>query len=165
MLLRVEFSSVLLEQTLSAYYDRSSRRAHPGETGRTPTGYSQLHRKRVKNWAKQASWRDSPKRPRKVFWYFMWVVLVVEILNKEHDRGRMHALRRRLREIPGDLHELFRDILTRDGRNRDELLLCVQWILFSTTPLRPEQLYYAILPGTEPDVLSSTSWDKDEIYR
>lgn len=27
---------------------------------------------------------------------FMWVVLVVGILNKEHDRGRVHALRRRL---------------------------------------------------------------------
>ena len=41
---------------------------------------------------------------------FMWVVLVVGILNKEHDRGRIHALRRRLQEIPGDLHELFYDI-------------------------------------------------------
>src|SRR5215469_1978461 len=38
---------------------------------------------------------------------FMWVVLVVEILNKEHDDGRIHALRQRLRDIPGDLHELF----------------------------------------------------------
>lgn len=52
---------------------------------------------------------------------FMWVFLVVRILNKEYDGGRIHALRRRLREIPSDLHELFRDILTRDTHNRDEL--------------------------------------------
>jgi len=56
---------------------------------------------------------------------FMWVILVVGILNKEHDSGRMYALRRRVREIPGDLHELFRDILTRDSHNRDELVLCI----------------------------------------
>ena len=33
---------------------------------------------------------------------FMWVVLVVDILNKEHDGGRIHALRKRLRDIPSD---------------------------------------------------------------
>ena len=92
---------------------------------------------------------------------FMWAVLVVEILNKEHDSGRMHALRRRLQDIPGDLHELFRDILTRDSHNRDELVLCVQWVLFARQPLRPEQLYFAILSGVEPKALSR--WDSDEI--
>jgi ankyrin repeat protein len=92
---------------------------------------------------------------------FMWVVLVVGILNKEHDSGRMHALRRRLREIPGDLHELFCDILTRDSHNRGELVLCVQWVLFAKQPLSPEQLYFAILSGDEPNALSG--WDPDEI--
>ncbi|KXX80367.1 Protein SERAC1 [Madurella mycetomatis] len=92
---------------------------------------------------------------------FMWVVLVTQILNKEHDGGRIHALRRRLRDIPGDLHELFRDILKRDHHNRGELLLCIQWVLFTRELLRPEQLYFAILSGVEPDVLSE--WNPDEI--
>ncbi|MCJ1288448.1 hypothetical protein MMC26_007806, partial [Xylographa opegraphella] len=92
---------------------------------------------------------------------FMWVALVVGILNKEHDRGRMHALRRRLQEIPGDLYELFRDILTRDSRNKDELVLCIQWLLFAMQPLSPEQLYFAILSEVEPDAVSG--WDHDEI--
>jgi len=92
---------------------------------------------------------------------FVWVVLVVGILNKEYDGGRMHALRRRLREIPSDLHELFRDILTRDSHNRDELVLCIQWVLFARQPLSPEQLYFAILSGVEPGLLSR--WDPDEI--
>jgi ankyrin repeat protein len=92
---------------------------------------------------------------------FMWVVLVVEILNKEHDRGRIHVLRRRLQEIPGDLHTLFRSILTRDSHHKKELLLCIQWVLFATKPLSPVELYYAILSGVEPDALSA--WDQDEL--
>ncbi|KAF5497543.1 Vegetative incompatibility protein HET-E-1 [Colletotrichum siamense] len=62
---------------------------------------------------------------------FMWVVLVVDILNKEHDGGRMHQLRKQLQDIPGDLNELFRDILVRDDRRRRDLLLCIQWVLFA----------------------------------
>jgi len=94
---------------------------------------------------------------------FMWVVLVIGILNKEHDGGRIHALRRRLQEIPGDLYELFRDILTRDSYNRDELVLCIQWVLFAKQPLSPEQLYFAILSGVEPDAVAS--WNHDEFTK
>lgn len=94
---------------------------------------------------------------------FMWVVLVKGILNKEHDRGRMHALRRRLDDIPRDLHELFHDILTRDMHNRDEHMLCIQWVLFAKQPLSPEQLYFAILSGGGPDAVSI--WDPEETTR
>ena len=45
---------------------------------------------------------------------FLWVVLVVDILNKASDRGQVHTLKRRLKEIPDGLDELFDDILTRD---------------------------------------------------
>jgi hypothetical protein len=94
---------------------------------------------------------------------FMWVVLVVGILNKEHDSGRIHALRRRLQEIPGDLHDLFRDILTRDSHNKDELVLCIQCVLFAKHPLSLEQLYFAILSGVELEAVSR--WNSDEITR
>ena len=90
---------------------------------------------------------------------FLWVVLVVEILNKEYDSGRVHALRRRLRDIPGDLHELFRDVLMRDARNQDDLILCLQWVLFAKHPLTPEELYYAIRSGEDPR--DPSSWDID----
>jgi ankyrin repeat protein len=91
---------------------------------------------------------------------FMWVVLVVEILNKENDGGRVHVLRQRLRDIPNDLHELFREILMRDCHNRDELLLCIQWILFAKHPLKPEELYFAILSGVAPEALRSGNADE-----
>jgi ankyrin repeat protein len=90
---------------------------------------------------------------------FMWVVLVVDILNKESDRGQVHTLRRKLREIPGDLHALFRDILTRDSHNKGALVLCIQWVLFSKQPLSPEQLYHAILWGIDPDAV--LEWDSE----
>jgi ankyrin repeat protein len=86
---------------------------------------------------------------------FMWVVLVVDILNEEYDGGRMHALERRLKQIPADLHALFQDILTRDSNDKDELVLCLQWVLFAKQPLQPEQLYLAILAGTDPDTIST----------
>ncbi|KAI8939798.1 hypothetical protein NX059_003537 [Plenodomus lindquistii] len=92
---------------------------------------------------------------------FMWVVLVVGILNKESDRGQVHMLRRKLQEIPGDLHELFRDILTRDTHNQDGLILCIQWVLFAKQPLSPEQLYHAVLSGV--DLEAVTEWDPEEI--
>jgi hypothetical protein len=38
---------------------------------------------------------------------FLWVFLVVHMLNKEYDRGRIHALRKRLDKIPNGLDELF----------------------------------------------------------
>jgi ankyrin repeat protein len=94
---------------------------------------------------------------------FMWVVLVVGILNKASDCGQVHTLRRKLQEIPGDLHDLFRDILIRDTHNKDGLVLCIQWVLFAKQPLSPEQLYHAILSGIDPDAVSE--WDSEEITK
>ncbi|KAJ5346099.1 hypothetical protein N7452_004103 [Penicillium brevicompactum] len=77
---------------------------------------------------------------------FMWVVLVVDILNKEYRRGGM-ALRMRLAEIPSDLSELFKDILRRDNENMEALLLCILWILYAKEPLRPQEFYHALWSG------------------
>jgi len=97
---------------------------------------------------------------------FMWVVLVVDILNRDYDGGRIHELRNRLRQIPTDLHALFRDILARDRHQREELLLCIQWIYFAKEPLEPEQLYFAIVFGVksravDPEPLDR--WDPEEL--
>ncbi|KAF3023650.1 hypothetical protein E8E14_013224 [Neopestalotiopsis sp. 37M] len=86
---------------------------------------------------------------------FMWVVLVVDILNKEYDAGRKHTLREKLKQLPANLHELFRDILTRDSNHQGALLLCIQWVLFAKRPLTPKELYFAILSGYEPEHLET----------
>lgn len=92
---------------------------------------------------------------------FMWIILVVEILNKEYDGGRIHKLRQRLDDIPEDLHQLFRDILTRDNHHKDELLLCIQWLLYSRQPLKPQELYDALISSLEPENVDS--WNIREI--
>lgn len=91
---------------------------------------------------------------------FMWVVLVSGILQQKFDEGRIHDLKKTLGEIPGDIHELFRNILTRDDANKEEMLLCIQWVLFARNPLKPEQLYFAIRSHTE---CTTCKWDRDDI--
>lgn len=98
---------------------------------------------------------------RKSAGIFMWVILVVEILNKEYDGGRIHKLRQQLDDIPEDLHQLFRNILTRDDCHQDDLLLCIQWLLFSRQPLKPQELYFAVLSDSGSE--SVDSWNIDEI--
>ncbi|KAK8071198.1 hypothetical protein PG997_011401 [Apiospora hydei] len=90
---------------------------------------------------------------------FMWVVLVVQILNKEYDSGNIHNLRRRLKDIPENLHELFRDILTRDARNGKELILCLQWVLFAKNPLKPAELYFAVLSGVDSEAVRDSNME------
>lgn len=92
---------------------------------------------------------------------FLWVVFVVRLLNKAYDHGKIYALRRRLREIPDGLDELFADILTRDSENKEKLVLCLQWILYAQRPLKQPELYFAIMSGIEPSEL--TEWDPEEI--
>ncbi|KAI2464765.1 hypothetical protein F4781DRAFT_411720 [Annulohypoxylon bovei var. microspora] len=92
---------------------------------------------------------------------FMWVVLVVDILNKEYDRGRKFCLEKRLCDIPDDLHDLIHDILTRDHDNTHGLLLCIQWVLFARRPLTPKELYFAIMSGVEPACLFACDLKQD----
>ena len=80
---------------------------------------------------------------------FLWTVLVVRILNKEYDRGKISALQKRLEELPRGLSELFEDMLTRDHENTHVLLLCLQWVLFSKETLCCEELYFAIMSGID----------------
>jgi ankyrin repeat protein len=75
---------------------------------------------------------------------FLWVVLVVRMLNEAFDHGRVQAVRQRLNEIPDELDDLFTDILTRDNKDKEDLVLCLQWILFAQRPLTREELYFAI---------------------
>ncbi|KAK6218059.1 pfs domain-containing protein [Colletotrichum tabaci] len=98
---------------------------------------------------------------RKSSGVFMWVVLVVDILNKEYGKGRLFAVRRRLEDIPSKLGNLFQDILTRDQEDMGDLLLCTQLLLYSQRPLMREEYYFAIASGLEPDSLGE--WAPEEI--
>lgn len=77
---------------------------------------------------------------------FLWVVLVVDIMNKENCRGRL-AMSRRLEQVPSGLSDLLKDLLKRDNSNMEELQLSLLWILLSQRPLKPDEYYHAIWSG------------------
>ncbi|KAK2052731.1 hypothetical protein LY76DRAFT_609656 [Colletotrichum caudatum] len=98
---------------------------------------------------------------RKASGVFMWVVLVVNILNNEYRRGRIFVARTRIRDIPSELSKLFQNILTRDQEDTEDLLLCIQLLLYSQRPLKRREYYFAIASGLEPDALEE--WDAEDI--
>ncbi|KAJ4327369.1 hypothetical protein N0V84_002140 [Fusarium piperis] len=94
---------------------------------------------------------------------FMWVVLVVDILNEEYKNGRMFQVKKRLEAIPTKLSDLFKEILSRDQNNLRDMQLGIQWILFAKRPLKLEEYYFAVVSGLCPKELGE--WDPDEVTR
>ncbi|KAK6526652.1 hypothetical protein TWF694_005233 [Orbilia ellipsospora] len=88
---------------------------------------------------------------------FMWVVLVVELINRVYDEGDIIAVRKKLEEIPSGLDEIFLTLLVKDNPRKQETVLMFQWVLFARKLLAPEELYYAVVAGTSPDSLGK--WD------
>lgn len=86
---------------------------------------------------------------RKPAGVFLWVMLVVQILNKEYSQSGI-ALMERLADIPDDLSNLFKSILTRDHENMEKmekLLLSISRILFAKDPLNSEEFRHALWSG------------------
>lgn len=75
---------------------------------------------------------------------FLWVVLVVSILNKEGDRGNHHLLLARLQEVPNGLLQLLKDLRSRDASD-NRFIFAIQWVLYALRPLQCEELYVAVL--------------------
>lgn len=94
---------------------------------------------------------------------FMWAVVVIEILNQEFLRGRIFAVKKRLQEIPPMLGDLFSDILKRDSTHVRDLLLCLQWILFASRPLKREEFYFAMVAGLDVDPDDMTEWEPEQV--
>ncbi|KAJ8115950.1 hypothetical protein OPT61_g2519 [Boeremia exigua] len=92
---------------------------------------------------------------------FIWVYLVVRILNKAYDHGDVLALERKLEQIPNDLSLLFKEVLARDGEKAEEMKLCVRWVLLARRPLTPRELYFAVHAGVNP--LSLRELNSEEI--
>ena len=94
---------------------------------------------------------------------FLWVVLVLDILNSEYPNSSvsLKEIRNRLKEIPPKLTDLFDMILIRDGENIERLQICLKWILFACRPLKPQELYFAIQLGLDKEC--SSCWDQEDV--
>jgi hypothetical protein len=93
---------------------------------------------------------------------FLWVVLVVDILNSEYPGKPIGKMRQRLEEIPPKLADLFEMILTRDEEDPKLLQICLQWILFANRPLKPQELYFAVQFGLK-EAPCSGQWDQETV--
>lgn len=79
---------------------------------------------------------------RKAAGVFLWVVLVVPMLNKIHDQGRgMKSVQDKLDSIPQTLHELFVSLLSRASDTEEECGVILRLVLHSLRPLDPLELY------------------------
>lgn len=94
---------------------------------------------------------------------FLWVVLVVDILNKEERDGRP-AFTNRLSELPSGLSDLFESIIKRDNDNVDDLKLSLGWILLAQRPLELEEFYHACWHFKDPMLAKQYTKDRGEKY-
>ena len=94
---------------------------------------------------------------------FLWVILVIRILNGLYDRGQIRRLRQRLNAIPSGLHELFEEILQKDCRDGDELLFTFQWLLFCQRPLSLAEFYHAVTGTTESAGNGTENCEQDHV--
>lgn len=96
---------------------------------------------------------------------FLWVVLVVHIVNAEFryptSPVSIKKIQTRVKDIPPQQHDLFEMILTQDGVNLDQLRICLNIILFAFRPLDPQELYFAVQLGLDSEC--STLWDQADV--
>lgn len=73
---------------------------------------------------------------------FLWAALVVQIVNKSADHGATRdQLFHELSIVPSGIGGLLKSIV---GDQGSDLLLLLQWVLFSTRPLTTSDLYYTM---------------------
>lgn len=92
---------------------------------------------------------------RKAKCTFIWVVLVVQILNQKHWTGQRKEMPQALNALPDDLATLFDEVLgihsAEKGQSDPKMILLIQWVLLSRRPLRSAELYSAIDGEAPPD--------------
>ena len=79
---------------------------------------------------------------------FMWVILIVAMLNQAFDDGKVEAIHQKLHELPGDLEQVFKTLLSKDNSDKHETLFLLQCVLFTRQALKPEELYFAMMAVT-----------------
>ncbi|KAF3315411.1 hypothetical protein TWF173_003951 [Orbilia oligospora] len=84
---------------------------------------------------------------------FMWVILVVGLLNRAYDDGDIDAVWIRLQELPPDLDAVFTTLLETDNPEKHQTIFMLQFMLFCKDRLAPIELYYAVKAGTKPESL------------
>ncbi|KAL9082665.1 MAG: hypothetical protein Q9165_008825 [Trypethelium subeluteriae] len=94
---------------------------------------------------------------RKADGVFLWAVLVVVMLNKATRAGRVEEIQKILDDLPGDLEEVFDTMLAKGESHKAETVLILLWVLFSPRPLKPKELFLAVMTKVAPQLIEP--WD------
>lgn len=79
---------------------------------------------------------------------FLWIVLVVRMLNALIDQGEsIRQSEELLNTLPADLNNLFEDVINRGSKNKQYFVMILQWILFSWRTISVQELYIAVHCG------------------
>lgn len=92
---------------------------------------------------------------RKASGIFMWAVLVVKMLNRAYDDGKVRAMMEKLNEVPDELEDVFWMLLGKDNPDKKVTILMLQWVLFAKRQLTALELYFAVLSGVESQELGA----------
>lgn len=76
---------------------------------------------------------------------FMWVVIVVALLNQSYYEGREELMWKILQQVPADLEEMFNTLLNKGNQDKAETMIMLQWVLFSQRLLKPRELFAAVV--------------------
>ncbi|KAF3174154.1 hypothetical protein TWF225_009578 [Orbilia oligospora] len=84
---------------------------------------------------------------------FMWVILVVGLLNRTYDDGDIDAVWIRLQELPPDLDAVFTTLLEIDNPEKYQTIFMLEFMLFCRDRPTSKELYYAVKARTKPEIL------------
>lgn len=94
---------------------------------------------------------------------FMWVVLVINILRDAFNRGDVLLIRQQVERLPLELGDLYKTLICSDNRHQDQLLLCVQWILFAQRPLTMAEYFFAMHSGLHQRPETLMPWNRNYV--
>lgn len=94
---------------------------------------------------------------------FLWVALVIPMLNKTGAGGRVDQLQKCLSTIPIGLDNLFDIILARDDEDMDELRFYIQLILFTIRPVTLTEYFFTLRRAGDKDL--HDSWAAKQVDR
>ncbi|KAH8763239.1 hypothetical protein F5883DRAFT_560181 [Diaporthe sp. PMI_573] len=89
---------------------------------------------------------------------FLWTVIVVSQLNKAFDEGWAKTMRETLDEFPNDLQSLFSADTGANLSDVTQRALMLQWALLSRRPLKPRELFAAVVGIAPPTTDHIQQW-------
>lgn len=98
---------------------------------------------------------------------FLWVYLVVGLLNKDSGGGSATNLQNRLNTMPTELPKLFEEIIRKNATDEPEFIRTIQWTLFSHRSLNCEELYCAVqmFPGCTEHTIDREEIDAEDMEK